>query len=174
MEKDILRQKAREIRRGLELDALSRAICRQIAQMQNFRSANNVLLFHPTECELNLLQLCEFDKNFYLPRVEGKKLLICPYDCNIKLEKSLFNLLEPCSAPVSPQVIDFAIIPCLMADRRKYRLGYGGGFYDRFLPELRSDCVKISAVASMLVIEKLPTNEFDLPVDYIVSEAGVF
>ncbi len=173
MDKAGLRKNAKEIRRGLDVESLSRAICAQIARMPEFKRAENVLLFHPTCHELNILPLCECDKNFYLPRVEGEKLLVCPYNCDIKLEKSGFNILEPCSEPVSPEIIDFAIIPCLMADKQHFRLGYGGGFYDRFIPSLHKDCLKIAVVADELLIDRLPVEKFDLPVDYIVTEKGI-
>lgn len=173
MEKSEFRKFAKEIRRGLDVETLSRAICLQIARMKEFQSAKNVLLFHPTEREVNLLPLCQCDKNFYLPRVDGNNLLVCPYDCSVKLQKSDFNIFEPCSAPVSPGIIDFAIIPCLMADREHFRLGYGGGFYDRFIPYLGKACIKIAVAPSALVIERLPVEKFDLPVDYVVTEKGI-
>ena len=173
MDKSDLRKKAKEIRRGLDVETLSSAICTLIARMKEFERSKNVLLFYPTGSELNTLELCGYDKKFYLPRVDGENLLVCPYDCNVELKKNSFKILEPCSAPVSPEIIDFAIIPCLMADRQHYRLGYGGGFYDRFLPTLRSDCVKISVVASSLVGDYLPFESFDLPVDYVVTEKGI-
>ncbi len=174
MDKKELRRYAKEVRHGVDIARVSEAICLNIAAMAEFEQAKNILLFYPKAQEINLLGLCEKDKNFYLPRVEGEKLLICPYDCNVKLKKSEFNVLEPCSVPVSPDVIDFAVIPCLMADMKKFRLGYGGGFYDRFIPSLRADCKKVVVCAAQLVTECLPTEHFDKPVDFVATEQGVF
>lgn len=174
MEKSELRKRAKEIRRTLDIDKISSAVCGLIKKMPEFEQAKNVLIYHPAVFEINLLGLCCEEKKFYLPRVSGENLLVCPYGCNIRLEKSSFNILEPCSAPVPPEVIDFALIPCLMADRHKFRLGYGGGFYDRFLPSLCSDCVKIVPVAKELLVERLPVENFDIPVDFVVTQEEIF
>lgn len=168
MDKADLRKKAKEIRRRLGIQTLSRNAVDKIRNMPDFESAENVLLYYPLADELNFLSLCNCDKNFYLPRIEGDKLLVCPYTCGCELKKSEFKTLEPCSAPVKPKVIDFAIIPCLMADKHGYRLGYGGGFYDRFIPSLREDCVKITVVPQELFVEDLPVEKFDCRVDKIV------
>ena len=61
-----------------------------------------------------------------------------------------------------------------MADRKNFRLGYGGGFYDRFLPSLSPDCVKIAPVAAELLVEKLPVEGFDIPVDFVVTQNEIF
>lgn len=174
MDKADLRKKAKDIRRGLDITELSSAIRSQIARMKEFQRAQNVLLYYPLEFELDLLSLCDSKKNFYLPRIEGENLLVCPYECGCELKTSCFKTLEPCSAPVSPEIIDFAIVPCLMADRQHFRLGYGGGFYDKFLPQLRHECVKIAAVANKLIVHELPVEKFDLPVDFVVTEKSVF
>lgn len=194
MDKQSLRKKAKEIRRGLDIEALSAGFVAQIREMPEFQRAKNVLLYYPLEYELNLLGLCDCEKSFYLPRIDGENLLICPFECRIRqrsrvrlavqrggkrrrtafecgceLRKSAFKTLEPCSEPVEPEVIDFAIIPCLMADKRGFRLGYGGGFYDRFIPSLREDCVKIAAVPQELFVDELPVEKFDYRVDLVVN-----
>lgn len=170
MNKPELRKRAKEIRIGLNIQALSEAVCQRVKELTEFKNAKNVFFYYPKGDELNLLTLCGKEKNFYLPRVDGKNLLVCPYDCSTKLEESEFKILEPCSAAVSPEIIDFAIIPCLMADKKLFRLGYGGGFYDRFIPQLRPDCVKIAVVAEQLLVEKLPVEKHDIPMDIIVTE----
>lgn len=169
-----MRKKARDIRRGLEIEALSAEIVVQIRIMPEFQHAKNVLLYYPLEYELNLMGLCDCDKNFYLPRINGENLLICPYECGCEMEKSVFRTLEPCFEPVAPEIIDFAVIPCLMADKRGYRLGYGGGFYDRFIPSLRKDCVKIVAVPHELFVEELPVDKYDCRVDAVVLPPSVY
>lgn len=174
MGKSELRKKAKSLRSSLDIENLSEQISHRILQMPEFIRAKNILLYHPLDNELNLLGLCSCDKNFYLPRVEDKNLKVCPYGCDILLEKSKFNIQEPCSKPVAAEILDFVIVPCLMADKHKFRLGYGGGYYDRFLKTLKPDCVKVSAIPSALLVEKLPVEEFDIPVDFVVSETEIF
>ncbi len=173
MGKNELRKYAKDIRRELNISVLSEQIVEQISLMKDFQMAKNVLIFYPKGAELDLLQLCSTDKRLYLPRVEGENLSVCPFDCDTELQLSKLSVYEPCSAPVSPSVIDIAIIPCLMADRKGFRLGYGGGFYDRFIPFLRKDCVKVAPVPSVLVLDNLPVEAFDVPVDVVITENGI-
>ena len=129
------------------------------------KNAQNVLIFHPMQYEISVLGLLKDTKNFYLPKVCGNELLVCPY--SDKLEKSEFNVCEPCSNPVNADIIELAIVPALMADKDGYRLGYGGGFYDRFLsanPHIKT----IVPIAKELYVEKLPRDEFDVKIDYAV------
>jgi len=170
MNKIDLRLKAKEIRSQLDVVGYSRVIVERIKSLTEYKSAQNVLFFYPKSFELNLLGLCSDNKNFYLPRIDEQNLLICPYSCNVEMKLSEFKTLEPCTKPVNPKKIDLAIIPCLMADKKGYRLGYGGGFYDRLLPQLKSDCIKIVPVLSELVIDELPVENFDKPVDIVVTE----
>ena len=60
------------------------------------------------------------------------------------------------------------IVPALVADKKNYRLGYGGGFYDRFLKENRN-LKSILPIAQELVIEELPCEDFDEKVDIVIS-----
>ena len=145
--------------------------------MVEFQKSRNVLLFYPKKYEINLISLCEKykkEKNFYLPKVKGKNLVVCPYDCDTELEISELNIYEPCSEPVSPKIIDFAIIPCLCSDKMGYRIGYGGGFYDKFIQELDWNCFKICPVPSVLLYEKLPVEPHDIPVNNIITEKTIY
>ena len=177
MDKCELRKIAKETRKTLDIKSISVNIAHNIENMTEFQKSRNVLLFYPKDYEINLISLCEKynrQKNFYLPKVKGSELVVCPFDCATKLEVSTFNIHEPCSEPVTPKIIDFAIIPCLCADKRGYRTGYGGGFYDRFIPELNPNCTKICTVPSVLLYEKLPNENHDKPVDFVVTEKTIY
>ena len=169
-----LRKYAKERRATLDLASISAKIVAKIMSMPEFQRAENVLLFHPLKLELNLLALCEGKKKYYLPRIDGDDLLICPYTCGDKLAISKFKTQEPICESISNSKIDFAIIPCLMADKNKYRLGFGKGFYDRLIPKLSPDCVKICPVPESLITENLPHEDFDAKVDFIVSENQIY
>lgn len=160
-----LRVRAKSIRKTLDIARLSSLACEKVRELAIYKDAKNVLIFYPMRYEINLLALLKDDKNFYLPKVCGNELLVCPYSEN--LVKSELNICEPCSNPVGADVIELAIVPALMADKDGYRLGYGGGFYDRFLsanPHIKT----IVPIAKELLIEKLPRDEFDVKVDYIL------
>ena len=90
------------------------------------------------------------------------------------MQVSKFNTLEPCTAPITPEIIDFAIIPCLMADKQKFRLGYGGGYYDKLIPNLKQNCIKLCALPAKLLQKELPIEHFDQSVDLICTEEELF
>ena len=163
-----LRIWAKSLRKTLPLDAISAKIVRKIRQNPEFQQAKNVLLYSPSKYEINLLALLDEDKNFFLPKVNGKELLICPFKKGDVLEISSFNIKEPCSNPVDPCCLDLAIVRALAADKNCFRLGYGGGFYDRFLAQ--NKVKTITPVARQLLIEKLPVEKFDVPVDFVITD----
>ncbi len=169
MDKKIdLRVNAKQIRRNLDMEKISLALAEILKQQSYYKNAKNVMLFYPTKFEVNLLSLLEDDKNFYLPRVKGKDLEVCPYHRGDMLVKSEFKILEPSCGAVNPEILDLIIVPALMVDKSGYRLGYGGGFYDRFLKNYARDKLTVCLLPRALVVEKLPCEEFDVPVKKIL------
>ena len=106
------------------------------------------------------------DKKFYLPKIEGNNLLICPFSQELSISK--FNTLEPCTDAVSSNILDLAIVPALMADKCGNRLGYGGGFYDRFLKN--ANVATLVALPIELVIDQLPFEEHDVKIDFLIQK----
>lgn len=91
-----------------------------------------------------------------------------------QLESVYVNLLEPKvneTRLVEKRKIDLLIVPGLLFDVRGFRIGYGGGYYDRYLREFEKPTVSM-AIEKQLVAE-LPTEPFDIPVDYIITEQGL-
>jgi 5-formyltetrahydrofolate cyclo-ligase len=164
-----LRKQAKAIRKTLNIRNKSENLVNKIRNIKEYQVAKHVMLFYPTEFEVNLLSLLADDKNFYFPKVDGQNMLVCPYSSAIELKKSKFNILEPCSNPVLANVLDLIIVPALMVDKTKHRLGYGGGFYDRFLsgnPKITTIC----PIFSELYVENLPHDDFDIPIDIVVCD----
>jgi len=164
--KQELRVEAKNIRKNLDIVGISGKLVSKIRNLKEYQLAQNVLIFYPLKTEVNLLELINDDKNFYLPKVQGNDLVICPYTNDI--EKSDLNIFEPCSAPVNPEILDLIFLPALMADSNNYRLGYGKGYYDRFLakyPNIKT----ILPIAKELIVNSLPTDNFDIKACQIVT-----
>ncbi len=162
-----LRIWAKSIRKTLDISSKSAVIVSKIKTFEEYLAAKNVMLFYPKRFEINLLSLLSDDKNFYLPRVCADKLLVCPFKNGDELKISDFKICEPCSKPIDPSILDLVIVPALALDKNGFRLGYGGGFYDRFL----SKCsVKSLAVApDELFIESVFPEQFDVKTDFIIT-----
>jgi 5-formyltetrahydrofolate cyclo-ligase len=88
-----------------------------------------------------------------------------------ELEPGRFGLLEPPSNPeraVEPREIDLVLVPGIVFDHGGYRIGYGGGYYDRFLARL--DASSIGLAFEMQLVERVPREPHDVPVDAIATE----
>lgn len=163
-----LRIKAKKIRKTLDIPKISSVLTEKIRNHNFYQKAQHVMLFYPLINEPNFLSLLSDDKIFYFPKVNGRELLVCPYTKETELKKSSFGIFEPCSEPYPPEYLDLVVVPALMADKKGYRLGYGGGFYDRFLPKIKAKT--ICAVPEKLYADKLPSDEFDIPVDVVITD----
>jgi 5-formyltetrahydrofolate cyclo-ligase len=86
-----------------------------------------------------------------------------------------FGACEPVDGDVlDPAAIDVIVTPGVAFDRSGRRVGYGGGFYDRFFPRTRQDSVRIAIAFDVQVVDDdLPNGHFDLRVDAVVTESGV-
>lgn len=83
-----------------------------------------------------------------------------------------WGVLEPDSGKeVSISELELIIVPMVAADEQGNRIGYGKGFYDRFLD--KADCPTIGLIFEQNVIAKVPTEDFDIPLDVIVTEERV-
>lgn len=94
---------------------------------------------------------------------------------NTVLAENKYNILEPVSDEyIDPQLIDVVFVPLLAFDSRGFRVGYGKGFYDRYLPKCTQDVVKIgfSYFEAVDVIEDV--NEYDVPLNYCITPMRVY
>lgn len=170
-----LRKKAKEIRASLDMNTLSEKIIENILKFEPYKKAKNVMIFYPLDNEISLLPLLDdTSKKFYLPKVNGNELLVCPYKIGDKLTISRFKSLESMKRPINSEILDVIFVPALMADKYLNRLGYGGGFYDRFLSKNGKHATKIIAIANELIIDKIPSNDFDEKANYIINEISIF
>jgi 5-formyltetrahydrofolate cyclo-ligase len=90
------------------------------------------------------------------------------------LTVSTFNVPEPIGneLPADPQDIQATIIPLIGFDRQGNRLGYGAGYYDRFL-EQYPGIVKIGVGYACQQVDAIPHDQYDIRLDYIVTEEGI-
>ena len=170
-----LRKLALQKRKELDVNTLSEKIMNNLFFLDEYKKAQNILAYFPLKYEIQT-QSCFFDssKTWFLPRVNGNDLEICLYEQE-NLTKGSFNILEPTNEKeLNLNVLDFVIIPCVAADKNGYRIGYGKGYYDRFLPLLSSHCKKVLLVYSDLLFDDIYPDEFDVSVDVIVTDKEIF
>ena len=170
--------------RSRDLDAAyqqtaSAAICHHLMAQSAYQTAAVVLAFVGTKREVDtetLLRGVWADgKTLCVPRCRDDHLIdLCAIRSYDDLEAGTYGILEPkAGCPfVAAQDVDFAVIPCVTFDRGGSRLGQGGGYYDRFLPQLT--CPTFLVCREKLVVEHVPCEAHDRRCDYLVTENGVF
>ena len=127
------------------------------------------------DCVPLLKRLAAADVGLCLPVVTGPEvpLIFCRWQPDDRLVSGSFGISEPAATTpdVSPQVL---LVPMLAFDRRGNRLGYGGGYYDRTLKELRAtgDVVAIGVAFAGQLRDKVPVSDADQPLDWILTELG--
>ena len=168
MNKQNLRKWARGKRKELDMEKESSILVNKLIQTNEYKNAKNIMIYYPLENEVNLLSfLQDKSKNFYLPRIKVNELECCKYSSGDELCESCFHTLEPTCKACSKQEIDLVIIPALAVDKNNYRLGYGGGFYDRFLKDFKG--LKIVCIPEELIVETVYPEKHDVKIDLIVS-----
>lgn len=167
MNKSELRIWAKEKRKELDMAQISTVLADKLVQTEEYKNSKNIMLFYPLENEVNLLSLLgDNTKYFYLPRVKENELECCPYSLDDKLAKSDFNISEPLCKACSKQEIDLVIVPALACDKNGYRLGYGGGFYDRFLQDFGG--IKICCIPQELLLDNIFPEKHDVKMHLII------
>ncbi len=82
------------------------------------------------------------------------------------------DVRDDCFRPVPLEAIRAALVPGVAFDQRGYRLGYGGGFYDRLLPRLRPECQTVGVAFGLQVVDELAAEPHDQRVQALVTEQG--
>lgn len=97
------------------------------------------------------------------------------FDSTTELFKNRWRILEPAeNHSVEIKRVDVVLVPLLCFDERGFRVGYGKGFYDKFLSECRADCLKIGLSYFAPVAEIADAQNFDVRLDYCVTPEEVF
>lgn len=141
--------------------------------LPEFVSARTVLAYHSLPDELSTAQLLAIigGKELYLPRVNGDDLEIVAYNPN-SLTCGAYGIQEPVGEKtVGIENIDAVIVPAMAYDRTGNRLGRGRGYYDRLLAGSR--CRKIGFVYDCQIVDRVPTDPFDVAVDVIVTDKQI-
>ena len=176
--KQQLRQKCERIRISLGEDVClqaGQAICGHIENWGVFQEANAILTYMPMQNEVDLTPLLARHsyKAWGIPRIlPGHQMAFQVYDPS-KLILHSYGMWEPApDCPViPPEEIDLVLVPGLAFDGQGGRLGFGGGFYDRFLCEYTGVTMGIAYQA--LFLDHVPSAAHDIPMRFVVTEEGV-
>lgn len=171
-----MRQRLQKL--GPEREEKSRAICAAISAHPGFGAGRRIAIFSPLPSEPDLNALWEHGpRQFSYPRVTQERIEFVAVTTIDDLAPSSWNpwVREPASTPettVAPAEIDLILVPGLAFTRDGLRLGRGGGFYDRFLALLPASTIKLGVCFDTQIVETLPAEPHDHPLDMVVTETG--
>ena len=171
----LYKQKRKELIKS-EIENFQQNIYTQIFQI-NFSTTKNIHIFLSIEKqkEINTYPIINFlrsiDRTIIISKSDFKTntLQHFVFDKSTKLEINSYEIPEPLDAvEIDVKEIDLVFVPLLISDKKNYRVGYGKGFYDRFLSECKTN-IKTIGLNFFKPIDTIDdTNEFDIPLDKII------
>ena len=175
--KAALRQQFCTLRERLppeEVAVASAALCQRLAAWPTLQEAQTALTYLAFRNEPDLGLLFELLPHirWAVPRIAGKCLVVHPYDPT-RLVRHRFGMLEPAAdmPVVDPATLDVVLAPGVAFDRRGGRLGFGGGYYDRFLPT--TPALRVGVTLEACLADELPCGEHDQRMDWIATPGEI-
>lgn len=171
--KEELRNKYRILRRyfsGVRREEADRAIAECL--LAAFSGYDSFFIYNSfgTEADTHAIiqQLLSLGKKVYLPRVEGEDIVPVPFG---KCRRSVFGVDEPVGEPFEgvPQV---TVVPLLAVNVQGFRLGYGKGYYDRYLKDAAT--LKVGIGYAFQLTDELSPDRWDEPLDMFMCERGIY
>lgn len=163
-----------------DISAFSNKIINTIMALPEFIKCKNIMLYLSFNNEVNTYPLVTWclnnSKTVIVPYcVEAEKKII-PFKINnltTDLNKSTFGIMEPkhdLLKQVNINDIDLIIVPGVLFDKTCNRIGFGAGYYDRFLPGKAKNALTIGIAYDYQIIDEIPTDVYDVPLNFIVTE----
>lgn len=176
LNKSELRQHFLQQRQSLvreEWQFKSRSICARLQNLSLFQEAKSILAYFSFRQEPDLSFLYNSHRQWGFPRCLGKSLIWHLWQPGNTLQIGKYGIKEPAlnSPIIAPHTVDLILVPTVACDRQGYRLGYGGGYYDRWLssPQL-AHIPTVGIVFDFAYITQLPVESWDIKLNYICTE----
>jgi 5-formyltetrahydrofolate cyclo-ligase len=173
--------KKRDALKPIQRAAMSVAICESLITRKAYHQAKTVAVFVTYQSEVNTLPIIQDiihkGKVPAVPRITGKgKMEFYKIaDPDNDLVPGTYGIREPKKGlrKVKAEDIDLLVTPGAVFDNRGYRVGYGGGYYDRFIPKMNEGTPVISLAYDLQIIDMVPNESFDKKVNMIITEKRV-
>jgi 5-formyltetrahydrofolate cyclo-ligase len=175
MDKKQLRMEIREKKRAMteaQIEEKSRRLGQLFADSELYRKAKTIYGYLPYNQEVRtvpmLLQALADGKRVAVPKVYGDEMKFIYLDDFSAVEKGYAGIPEPVAdEPVADDETALVLMPGLAFDPQGHRIGYGGGFYDKFLAK-EPNHPTLALCYDFQMLPELKTEEFDIPVDQVL------
>ncbi|MBI2139719.1 5-formyltetrahydrofolate cyclo-ligase [Candidatus Woesearchaeota archaeon] len=161
-----------------EISAMSKVIGEKLFSLNSYKGAKAVMFYASFKSEVStmdmILHALDDGKRVLVPVVNQGGIIAAEIRAVKELSrKNKFGILEPAEIRKVPREdIDIVVVPCAAFDRLHHRLGYGYRYYDNFLLGMRAK--KIGLAFSLQEADGIPAQEWDVKLDAIVTEKGIF
>ena len=183
LEKDKIRQEILKKRNNLSTEEVEKKSDLIIQNLEKFiKNAENIMIFMDMKNEVRITKLMKLypEKSFFIPKItdsKNREMKINRYNEN-ELVLHKFGYYESSSSDFyNENILDIVIVPAVVFDLEKNRIGFGGGYYDTFLKKIRGGNKKVLFIGicyDFQIIEKVPAEEHDVVLDFVVSESRIF
>lgn len=173
-----IRQQIRKIRRNIEAgewQAATDIITGKVIESDSFREATDLYCYMNFDSEVETVRIMEeawrLGKNVWLPKTFGDEMEFYLVHSMQELEKGNYGIMEPSGRSEKASGDDgLMIVPGVAFDLQHNRIGYGKGYYDRYL-EKHPNLVTMGVAFDVQIVDKIPSDEFDHPLNMIMTES---
>ncbi len=179
MNKKVIRKNIINERKSLnknQIEFMSSNVVKKITEKYFFIESKNIAMYYPFKNEVDLLNIFKKyneSKNFLFPKVHGNEMKFHLVKDFNDFSLGNFNIMEPIT-DVFEQNIDLFLIPGVAFSPNLYRIGYGGGFYDKYISKHVNDSKLVGVAFDFQIIENLPLEDHDQKLDIIITNKGVY
>lgn len=182
-DKNSLRKYEKSRRKNLssiEKKRIDKIICENLLASDAFKQAEIIFAFSPLEIEIDITSVLEAslrEKKLALPKCysKNKKMAFYLIKSLSELKISEYNILEPLEDKdneIMPNEDTLIIVPGLVFSKNGERVGFGAGYYDRYLAENKAKTISICYEKS--IVDRIETNIYDIRIDEIITEDNIY
>jgi 5-formyltetrahydrofolate cyclo-ligase len=179
-----IRKKALHNRKSLgkeERREKSAQILREILSLPVYCTSRTIMVYLDFRDEVETSEIAReilrTKKRLIIPYCHNQDIIACEIsDLSQDVRPGMLGIREPRPEKlrtVSPREIDLALVPGVAFDYQGNRIGFGKGYYDRFLPKLREDTLTIGLAFCCQLVEKIEAEEHDYKMSLLITENGV-
>jgi 5-formyltetrahydrofolate cyclo-ligase len=163
----------------VEIEKRSQLVQQNLFSLKLYQKATWIMFYLSLPSEVNtdkmLTDSLRKGKKIAVPVIRGKDLIPCLLTQLYQTQIKSFGLREPLDFhPVPKRQLELIIVPGCGFDLQGYRLGFGQGYYDRFLKDLKGKVPLVGLAFDFQVLKEIPHEKEDVPLDFIVSEKKIY
>lgn len=162
-------------------EEMDRELFNKLINLDLYKEAKNIFIYLSFGSEIDTKPIIdralEEGKEVYIPKVYkiNKEMRAIRLNTFEDLEKNSMGILEPKDDFnfIAKEKIDLIIVPGTVFDFKGNRIGYGGGYYDRFLSDIEEKRNKIVLAYELQIVDNIEAEEHDIKVDYIITNSRI-